>query len=487
MSKFNAKVTPDTSHTYEGGKLYAKDTETKWVNALCSSFLADGYYEDSAQRQERFVELTREMVKLRGVGFVAKAAIFARNELGMRSVSALAAAIANDYQFDGKRRFYANYFRRPDDVAEVFAAIDSIGDKRSHGLIRGACDYMSGLSEHSLGKYKMKGHDYEMGDIISVTHAHSDAIQKFEDGTLTVPDTWETAMAKSKTKEERDAQWQRLVKWRHLGYLALLRNLRKICDAAPDVSWLEEYLVPQLVDKVAIKKSLVFPYQIYAAYKALGDGIPACLLPALDEAFRASVSSMPTLSGSNLLVLDVSGSMEQPMGFRGAMSIKETSACYCAALYISNPEARFIKFGDDAKACSYPRTNNVFSIIKKMCDNEDCGCGTNIVPVFESLDRPYDRLFLFSDMQVMNDNRYSWLYYFNGDSKTSMSALKEYSKKFGRSRVFSFDLGDYHEAVENPNSDYFFQFTALNDKVFKFIELADHKVSVADFIDRYSY
>ena len=484
MSKFNTKVSPNTSYTHEGGKLYAKDVETEWANALCSSFLADGFYEDAVERQERFVDLTHKMVELRGVGFVAKAAVFARNELGMRSVSALAAAIANGYQFDGKRRFYANYFHRPDDVAEVFAAIDSLGGKRSHGLVRGACDYVSGLSEYSLGKYKMQNHDYEMADIISITHAHSDAIQKFEDHTLAAPDTWEVAIANSKTAEERRAQWQRLVKWRHLGYLALLRNLRKICDAAPSVDWLEQYLVPQLVDEVAIKKSLVFPYQIYSAYKALSGDIPACLLPALDKAFRASVGSMPTLPGSNLLVLDVSGSMNDSMGYRGTISIKEASACYCAALYISNPEARFIKFGNNAKACSYPRTANVFSIIKKMCGNENCGCGTNIISVFESLDRHYDRFFLFSDMQVMNSSNNWW---WCAQPRDVMSVLKDYFKKYGRSTVFSFDLGNYHEAITNPNSDHFFQFTALNDKVFKFIELADRKVSVVDFIDHYSY
>lgn len=479
MSKFNATKSTNKTTTYEGGDAYAKDTETEWVNALCSSFLGNEFYRSSGEAKDDFVELTRKMVELRGIGFVARAAVFARNELGMRSISALAAAVANDYAFDGKRGFYSTYFRRPDDVAEVFAAIDQLGGKRSHALVRGAADYLSRLSPYSLGKYKMSRKGLNMYDLVNITHAHSDAIDAMKRGALEVPDTWEVAISCAKSVEERNAQWMRLVEEDRLGYLALIRNLRNIIEAAPSTEWLEDNVVWQLTDETRIRKSLVFPYQIYTAYRSISQGIPTCLFSALDEAFRTACGNMPAFDGDNALVLDVSGSMDDHFGGpRGTISIKQVCACYCAALYVANPSACFYKFGDYTRERSYDRKSNVFSIIARMCDNEDCGYSTNITSVYEALGRHYDRLFLFSDMQVMNGS-------FWGGSP--IDALKAYRAAYGRTKVFSFDCGNYPSCVDNPNSPDFFQFTALNDNVFKFVRLVDAGVSVADAIAHYTY
>ena len=171
MSKFNATKSSNRTTTYEGGLAYRKDVDNEWINFLFASLMQDGYYESSQTQQKRYVELTREMIEKRGANFVAKAAHFARNELGMRSISELTAAILNSYQFEGKRDFYRKYFRRPDGVAEVFGAIDMLGDKRSHALVRGAGDYLSTLDDYQIGKYRMNDKTYNMYDLINITHA----------------------------------------------------------------------------------------------------------------------------------------------------------------------------------------------------------------------------------------------------------------------------------------------------------------------------
>ena len=191
MTNFNKTVKANTVTSYEGGIVYEKDTAEDWINFLMSCMLEDRFYENSATQTARYMELTEKMAELYGNEFIAKASMFARNELGMRSIAQLTAAWLNDKTFDGKRRYFKNFCHRADDVAETFAAIDMLGQKRSHAIVRGFGDYLSSLNEYSLDKYKMAGKDYNMFDCINICHAKSSAVAAYKNGTITSAGTWE--------------------------------------------------------------------------------------------------------------------------------------------------------------------------------------------------------------------------------------------------------------------------------------------------------
>ena len=484
MSKFNAKqVNDNKTTTYEGGEAYVKNLENEWANFLFSCILQDRFYESSSKQQDRYVELTNAMIAKHGADFVGKAAVFARNELGMRSISELTAAMLNQHKFEGKRNFYKKYFHRPDGVAEVFGAVDMLGGKRSHALVRGAGDYLSGLDAYQVGKYKMSGKTYNMYDLINITHANSPAIDAYKNDVLEVPDTWETKISGAENQEMKEVEWKRLVEERKLGYMALIRNLRNIlsCDFV-DSQWAKKHLIPQIVNETAIKKSLIFPYRIYTAWKMIANTLPIEIEMALSDAFIISIGNMPKLEGSSLVVLDVSGSMNDTMSQHSGMTIKEVGAVYAAAIYLSGNDVHFVKFGNYAKWRSYNKYTNVFKLIAAMQENEGCGYGTDIVPVFESIDKHYDRMFLISDMQVMNDN---WAWY--SRSKSASNAFKEYKRKYGSTHIYSFDLGNYHSQIVNTGSNDISYITTLNDTVFKIFEFEENGKSLVDVIKDYKY
>lgn len=486
MAKFNSRAAKGpTTTTYNGAPAYMLPDEVAWVNMLCSSFLANQTYESDDSQQERFVKMSKRMADKRGVYFLCRAAAFSRNELGIRSASCLLAAIVNGYQFDVKRQFFANFFKRPDDVAEVMCAISALGGTPSHAFMRGAADYLSGLSEYTLAKYKMDTREYNLRDLIRLTHANSPAIDRFMHEDIQPPATWEAAFNGSPTDEEKGEIWAGLVENRNLGYVALIRNLRNIVAYVKrDAKWFESELCPQITDANKITKSGIYPYQIYSAYKYAGQvGIPMCVATALELAFTVSIGNMPELEGSTLFALDVSGSMESAVSNKSSLTIKELCACYCAAGYIANKGADFIKFGTDAKAASYNRAIGAFSIIRRMAENDDCGFGTNIVPMWQKLDKHYDRVIFFSDMQVM-DASGGWRHSY----KDPIDAKRDYEGVFGPTRLFSFDCAAYDKVgVDNPNSGSFWQFTALNDSAYKFISLIEGGGSIIDVIDAYSF
>lgn len=480
MSKFNANIkNTNATTTFEGGKAFVKNIEDEWMNALFSSFMQDTYYEESDVQQNRYAELTRGMINKYGADFVTKAAIFSRNRLGMRSIANYTMAIANYYKFDGKRDAFARYFHRPDDVAEVFAAIDSLGEKRSHALVRGAADYLSGVNEYGIAKYAMQGKQYNMFDLINITHAHSRAIDKFKNDMLAAPDTWEHNVMLA---EDKNDAWKELVEKDKLGYMALIRNLRNIlaCDFVDD-DWIEEYLVPKIVDENRIKSSLIFPYRLYTAYKQLYNASPI-VIAALSKAFKFSVKNVPNLDGNNAIILDVSGSMGSRWG-KSNMTIKEICAVYAAMVYVANFHTTFIKFGSSAKTLSFNRNDNIFKIIERMASNESCGYGTELLSALNLIaDKNYDRVFVFSDMQTMDNSYDRDLAFYRG---VSNETILGFVKRRPDTMFYSFDLGNYHSSPVKSGMKNVTFLTALNDNLFIILDFLEHGgKSLVQFIQK---
>lgn len=486
MSKFNQKAKPEMVATHEGGAAYAKSVEMEWTNMLFSSFLSGGFYESENDQLSRFDALTDEMVKKYGAVFAAKAAVFARNELGMRSVSQYLAAKVNALSFDGKRAFYSKFFRRPDDVAEVFAAIDSLGDKRSHGLVRGASDYIRGLNDYSIMKYQMKDKKYNMFDLVNITHAHSAVIDMYKANSLSTPNTWETRISAAKSDEEKAYVWVDLVTSGSLGYLALIRNLRniiRVCGLTDSgKQFIQTDLCRAIVNKMAITKSRIFPYQIFIAYKQLKN----CgysdfhVFAALEKAFLTAIDNMPPFYDRNAIVLDVSGSMDASISTNSSVSILEAGACYAAALYLSGSDFEVYKFADRACHCvDINRAMSPFGLIERLCSNDNCGCGTFVTTAFQCMNEHYDRIFLISDCQAMDTDEW-WL---STPTITASDALHNYIEAYGETHVYSYDLGNYHSTIDNPDSGRITMLTALNDKVFSLLDYFEGNKDVVDFIN----
>lgn len=489
MANFNKNVKAKTTTSYEGGTVYEKNTVEDWLNFLMSCMLEDRFYENGSEQTERYMELTEKMAELYGNEFIAKASMFARNELGMRSIAQLTAAWLNNKTFDNKRRYFKKFCHRADDVAETFAAIEMLGQKRSHATVRGFGDYLSGLSEYAIDKYKMDGKGYNMFDCINLCHPKSSAVDAYKDGTIESAGTWEQKISASTSNEDKANKWFELVMCGELGYLALLRNLRNIFDSIEylDAEYHKDYtenVFSQLTNEHAIRKSLVFPYQIYSAYKALCDaGVTRLdLMSALSDAFVISVQNMPKLDGDNVIMLDVSGSMSDRISKNSSITIKEAGAVYAAAIFYMNPDnTTIIKFGTDAKIAKPNRNANVFDLVNYIQANENLGYGTQIDSAFNKLTWSCDRIFLISDMQIMESRSY-W------GSCDGTKTYNEYVGKYGNCKMYSFDLGNYHTQVANPKNPNVHLFTTLSSKVFDFIELKESNVNIVDYInENYSY
>ncbi len=487
MSKFNQTVSPQKAKSYEDAWQYEKSLVEDWMNFLFSSYLEGGFYENAGTQTERFIDLTDRIYDSLGPEFLAKASVFARNELGMRSAAQLVAAYLNNKTFAEKRGYYNYFIHRPDDIAEIFAILETtLPQKRSHALIRGAGDYLSSMDRYTLSRYKLQEKNWNMYDLINICHAHSKVIDAYKADERIEAETWRASISAAEDDLSKAANWVNLVEEHKLAYLALMRNLRNILDSADklgyNLDWVQEYLIPQITNEGAVRNSLVFPYQIYTAYLNINDAAPV-ILAALAQAFLYSVQNMPELPGTTAIMLDVSGSMESEVSAHSRMTIKQLGACYAAAMYLKNRQNTiFIKFGSYAKEQHYSGMLSPFTLINKMAANDNCDYGTSVSSAFQELRQPVSRILLVSDQQTMGDTHSLW-----GWNPNGLDIYNDYCRRYGPCHLYSFDLGNYKSQVANPNNPNVHLLTSLTDKVVSLIPYLEDGGKLEDMIWQCKY
>lgn len=124
------------------------------------------------------------------------------------------------------------------------------------------------------------------------------------DNTLETPDTWEVALSGGADKAETFA---RLIIEDKLGALALLRNLRNMLEANVDPG-----LIKMALEKIDTAR--VLPHRFIAAARAAPS-----LEHLIEPAMLQAATAMPKLAGRTLLLIDVSGSMDEKLSGKSDM------------------------------------------------------------------------------------------------------------------------------------------------------------------------
>lgn len=389
--------------------------------------------------------------------FAAKSAIYARTKFGMRSIThVLAGKLAS--RLSGNpigKRFYENVIFRPDDMAEIIAYYNSIGnDKIPNSMKKGFSRAFDKFDTYQIGKYQMKRRDYSLVDIVNLVHPvatdkNKEGLRKLVNGESFESKTWESKMTQAgqsaKTDEEKEElkaeAWRDLIESGKIGYFALLRNLRNIYQQAPE---LIDKACDLLTNERMIKspRNLVMPFRYTTAYeifKNMNDKNGRKIRSALNEAIRISCDNVPTFDGDTLVVIDYSGSMGD-----GYDSYKGKATILASILAESN-DADVMIFGNDATYIPYNPGDNIFTTVDRWMGYNDAGWysnsdseynvghGTNFHAIFDKAKNTgYDRIVIFSDMQ-------GWVGY-----TTPVESFKRYVKETGKKPfIYSVDLAGY--------------------------------------------
>lgn len=497
MSKFNTPKVDERVENYMGAPAYKLNDKLALVSILLTSFAEKSYYESDKGVMDRLVKLIEDA---KDKEFVAKAAIFARNEFGMRSITHITAAeIAK--QVKGAtwvKPFLKKVVHRVDDATEILAYYMSKYGKPIRSILkRGLGEGLQKFDKYQLAKYRGEGKAIKLIDLVNLAHPkpgqkNAAALKELVDDVLKSEGTWESKLSKAGKAEDKEAakkaSWTELIQSKKIGYFALLRNLRNILEQAPEV--IDEAL-SILTNRTRIKKELILPFQYLAAYTALdirgADSFESernasnKVLKALNKAVELSIDNIPVLHGKTVILSDNSGSMTGDYGGKSvisAMSSTKTSdiANLFAVMYWTRCSDTLIGlFGD---RLIYPKLDREQSIFDnfKIIDQEKNRCGGSTERgIFDMFDRlineemKIDNIVVFSDSQIGTgcdwfDNR--------GSRGNDFNKLYEKYRRINPNfNMYSIDLKGYGTSVF---SDKVYKLFGWSEKIFDVMKILEY-------------
>ena len=229
---------------------------------------------------------------------------------------------------------------RADELAEFLAIYWKDGRTPVSAQVkRGLAKAFENFSEYHFAKYRGIKNDVKLRDVMKIVHPvpsnqeRSDLYKAIKEDTLKTPDTWEVALSAG---EDKKKTWERLISEGKLGALAFMKNLRNITDAGVSRS-----VINSGFQKLNPKWLLPLNFLSSAKYAPQYEQeIETLMLRMFD--------GMKKLSGYTIFVVDVSGSMGQPISAQSTFSRRDVAkAMAMFAGGVAEKFSLYITAGDD--------------------------------------------------------------------------------------------------------------------------------------------
>lgn len=233
------------------------------------------------------------------------------------------------------------------------------------------------------------------------------------------------------------AQWAQLA--RGMSWQSLRMNLNTLQrnGVFADPAMVYE-AVARLTDAEAIGRARVFPYQLMSAYSA-GDGLPAPILAALQDAMEIATRQVPTLEGEVVVAVDVSGSMGSPVtGYRPGATSKvrcvDVAALIAACIQRNRPGARVLPFDTEVRSLRLNPRDSVMTQAGQLAAL--CGGGTCVSAPFAELNRAKAQV----DLMVLVSDNESWRDTRRGGATSTMREWAQIKARNPQARLVCIDL-----------------------------------------------
>lgn len=473
-----------------GGLGFSLKEKTELISILLTSFVSDQYYRSADDTQKRVSELVK---KIDDKEFIAKAAVYARNEFGMRSIShVVAAEIAKDLSVKGQtwtKAFFKKVVRRVDDMQEILGLIWANGKTPiPNSVKKGFAAAFDSFDTYQLSKYTTENSAIKLVDLVNLVHPvptdrNRDALNALINGKLKNATTSQRALSsigqKADSKEEanelRADYFESVLKNNKIGYIDLLRSLTKIGEVCTNE--VVDLACNLLTNESAIKKSLVMPFQLYIAMKMVdahpfnSSIIKRKLVTALAKAVDISCENVPVFSGKTLVVIDRSGSMDSALKDNNAKVISMAETGTLMGLFLAKKnESDIMIFGDSATYVPFNHLDSIITNVSTLMNYNrggagkyNVGHGTNFHAIFSNIKGSYDRIIILSDMCGWRTSPYGGF-----DTKKQLAAYRYNNPKV---KLYSYDLAG-QGSIQFPEEDVFV-IAGFSEKVFDVMKLLE--------------
>lgn len=379
--KVNVRKPP--LRTHEGGVAKRISVEQQLRRSVLSCLLWEReFYEEGESIADRIDALVAKS----NPEEVAQLAVEARSQFHLRHVPLhLLCSLAKHHRTTSLA--VEKTIQRVDEIAELVAMWWKDGKRPLPCQMRkGLAAAFRKFSKYQFQKYAGRDGAVKLRDVMFLVHprprdAEQAAVFKaIADKTLTPADTWEVALSAGADKK---ATFERLIAEGDLGYLALLRNLRGMIEAGVDLSMI------RCAIRARAGASRVLPFRYVAAARAC-----PVLEPDIDAALGAAISELPSLPGTTLVLVDVSGSMDATLSSKSDLTRLDAAAAL--ASIVSAQSLRVFTFSE--RLVEVPPRRGMAGV--DVVSRSQPHCGTHLGAAVTALNSmKHDRLIVITDEQ----------------------------------------------------------------------------------------
>jgi 60 kDa SS-A/Ro ribonucleoprotein len=255
-----------------------------------------------------------------------------------------------------------------------------------------------------------------------------------------------------------------------------------------DQPGLAELVAQRLADAEQVKKARVFPYQLMVAYASAGEGVPAVVRDALQDAMEAAIENVPGVRGKVYVFPDVSGSMQSPVtGYRkgstSAVRCVDVAALVAAAVVRRNPRAEVLPFEHEVvRGLKLNPRDSVMTNAQKLAAVG--GGGTNCSAPLRLLNERKAE----GDLVLYVSDNESWVDARSGRGTATMQEWSAFKRRNPRAKMVCVDVQPY-STVQAAGAADVLNVGGFSDEVFRIVAdfasgnlNADHWVCVVERI-----
>lgn len=501
--KFNLKLRSKTKQVrnHEGEKAFVLTPQLELYTAVVTAGLSDQFYETASEKLDRI----RQLIAANDPAFTAKLAVYAREEMHLRSIPlVLAVELAKLHSGDALvSKLASRVIQRADEIAELLAYYAQANERKdvkqlnklSKQLQKGLAEAFNRFDEYQFAKYNRDA-KVKLKDALFLVHPKAKneeqqvLFNKIVKDELQVPYTWEVEMSvvgqqKFDSAELKKAtfraKWEELIFSNKMGYMATLRNLRNILEAEVSKEALQK-VCEYIASEKAVAGSKQLPFRFLAAYrelKVLNNGRTGKVLDALEEAIRYSATNIAGYNEDTRVVIaaDVSASMQKNISAKSKLMYYDIGLVLAMLLQSRCENVVTGIFGDTWKVISMPKKNILASVTGFYDREGEVGYSTNGYLVIKDLlqrKRVVDKVMIFTDCQLWNS-------YNSGESIAGL--WKKYKQVAPGAKLYLFDLAGYGHVPLNVMRDDVFLVAGWSDKIFQVLKAIEEGNDAVKMID----
>lgn len=365
-----ALVAPATTRNRAGGAAYELAPLSALARVAATGCLSETFYASAETQLEEVLALTAQV----DADSLAQVALYARTVGAMKDLPALLCAVLATRDVERLEEIFPRVINNGKMLRTFVQMVRSgVTGRKSMGSAPRRCvrTWLEKASVRQLLEASV-GNDPSLADVVKMVHprpvdAEREAFYAWLLGrscneanlpeSLRVFEAWKTTRQGATPDvpfqlltglELGRGEWIAIAK--NASWQTIRMNLNSfVRHGVFESAGMTRLIASRLADAQSVRRARVFPYQLLAAYRSAGTGVPEEIREALQSALEIAVENVPKIAGAVVVCPDVSGSMSQSVtGYRrgatSAVRCIDVAALVAASILRKNRGAQVIPF-----------------------------------------------------------------------------------------------------------------------------------------------